>query len=60
VDGLEVSRISLADLDLIGRRSITVRIGVKDDARFVGGLNLFGRAFGNYPQDILLRLRRRG
>jgi hypothetical protein len=22
----------------------------------VGGLNLFGRSFGNYPQDLSLRL----
>ena len=36
---------------------ISVRIGVEAEARFVGGLNLFGRAFGNYPQDIALRLR---
>jgi predicted transcriptional regulator len=34
-----------------------VRIGVKADARYVGGLNIFGRHFGNYPQDIVLRLR---
>ena len=31
-------------------------IGVKDDARNKGGLNLFGRKFGNYPQDIVMRM----
>jgi predicted transcriptional regulator len=34
---------------------VEVRLGVKADARNVGGLNLFGRKFGNYGQDILMR-----
>ena len=33
-----------------------MRIGVRADAENVGGLNLFGRGFGNYPQDLGLRL----
>ena len=39
------------------RSSIAVRIGVEADATHVGGLKLFGRKFGNYAQDIRLRLR---
>jgi predicted transcriptional regulator len=33
-----------------------VRVGVKENAANVGGINIFGREFGNYPQDILLRI----
>ena len=33
-----------------------VRIGIKDDARHQGGINLFGRRFGNYPQDLVMRI----
>jgi predicted transcriptional regulator len=33
-----------------------VRIGVKDGARHPGGMNIFGRGFGNHDQDITLRL----
>jgi predicted transcriptional regulator len=29
---------------------------VKEDAEYQGGLNLFGRTFGNYEQDIILRI----
>jgi predicted transcriptional regulator len=29
---------------------------VKDDAKHRGGLNIFGRGFGNYDQDITMRL----
>ena len=31
-------------------------IEVKPDARHPGGVNIFGRGFGNYDQDIILRL----
>jgi predicted transcriptional regulator len=46
-------------VDMLGLRPgepITVRIGVRRDARNVGGINLFGREFGNYPEDLGLRL----
>ncbi|NLG72444.1 MAG: helix-turn-helix domain-containing protein [Chloroflexi bacterium] len=56
VDGVQISQVRLADLNLSPEKPITVRIGVKEDARNVGGINLFGSRFGNYPQDILLRL----
>jgi predicted transcriptional regulator len=57
VDGIRVSDVRVGDLRLPENEYISVRIGVKEDARHVGGLNLFGRAFGNYPQDLVLRLR---
>jgi len=57
VDGLRISSINLAALDLKTHHSIRVRIGVKDDAKHPGGINIFGRGFGNYDQDILLRIK---
>jgi len=56
VDSKRVSAVRLQDLHLTDSRFISVRIGVKPDARHVGGLNIFGRHFGNYPQDIVLRI----
>lgn len=56
IDGRKMSPLSLKDLDLGSHRSIRFRIGVKEDARHPGGLNIFGRGFGNYDQDILMRL----
>ncbi|TGQ58592.1 transcriptional regulator, partial [Mesorhizobium sp. M1C.F.Ca.ET.212.01.1.1] len=47
---------SLADLELERHRSIRIRIGVKEDARHPGGINIFGSGFGNYSNDIVLRL----
>jgi predicted transcriptional regulator len=57
VDGLKVSEVSIGQLQIAQRPYITMRIGVKADARRQGGLNIFGRGFGNYPQDIVMRLR---
>ncbi|MBA3470344.1 MAG: helix-turn-helix domain-containing protein [Herpetosiphonaceae bacterium] len=56
IDGRRLSNLSIADLALDQQRVITVRIGVQPDALHVGGMNLFGRTFGNYPQDLTLRL----
>jgi predicted transcriptional regulator len=55
IDGFRLSSVTVKDLGLDVRRVITVRLGVKGDALHVGGLNLFGRTFGNYPQDLTLR-----
>lgn len=56
VDGERVSNVTLKDLEVYKHSSIKVRIGVKEDAENVGGVNIFGRGFGNYDQDIVLRL----
>ena len=57
IDGVQMTDVSIKDLDITNYNSITVRIGIKNDAQNMGGINLFGSKFGNYPQDILLKLR---
>jgi predicted transcriptional regulator len=56
IDGVSLSGVTLDDLELRPGRLIRIRIGVERGGTNVGGLNLFGRAFGNYPQDLALRL----
>lgn len=56
VDGERVSETRIADCMVVGQQPVTVRIGVKPDATHPGGFNLFGRSFGNYGQDLVLRL----
>ncbi len=56
VDGVKISPFALKDLELDTHHSIRLRIAVKPDAKHPGGLNIFGRGFGNYDQDIVLRL----
>lgn len=59
VDGLQLSSTTLNNLQIPEHSYIAVRIGVKPDANHVGGINIFGSRFGNYPQDILLSFRYR-
>jgi predicted transcriptional regulator len=56
VDGMQISGVTVRDLKLAGSPFVLVRIGIKPNAEHVGGLNLFGSRFGNYPQDLILRI----
>lgn len=57
VDGVQAGDARLADIGIGYQSPIVVRIGNKRDAAHIGGVNLFGRQFGNYPQDLILRIR---
>lgn len=56
IDGMKISDVTLDDLNLEQHRSIRMRVGVRQDAEHPGGINIFGRGFGNYDQDITLRI----
>jgi predicted transcriptional regulator len=56
VNGEKVSPTRLEELQLRSHHSIKIRIMVKNSAEHVGGINIFGKGFGNYDQDIILRL----
>lgn len=57
VDGVKVSDVGLKDLHVQKNSFISIKVGVKPEARYVGGINIFGAKFGNHPQDIVLRIR---
>lgn len=57
IDGSLVnSDVTIKKLKLDRNDHIKVTIGIKDDAEHVGGVNLFGEGFGDYPQNIILTL----
>ncbi len=56
VDGVKVSEVKIADLGIRNHTSIKAKIGIKEDAENIGGVNIFGSSFGNYPQDVVMRL----
>jgi predicted transcriptional regulator len=56
VDGMPISDTTTDDLALDEQEFVSVRIAVPADGANVGGVNIFGRGFGNYPQDIALRV----
>ena len=57
IDGVKLSAVNVNNLNIGSGGFISVRIGIKEDAANIGGLNIFGRHFGNYPQDIVMRMR---
>ena len=56
IDGVALSDVTLGELALHPSQPVVIRIGIAPEAHNVGGVNLFGRGFGNYPQDIVLRI----
>jgi predicted transcriptional regulator len=56
IDGSYLSDVIVSDLGIDNEPSFAVRLGIKDDAKNQGGLNLFGQKFGNYDQDLIMRL----
>jgi len=56
IDGEKLSDVNLTDLQLKSSPFITIRIGIAKDAKNKGGLTIFGKDFGNHPQNILLSL----
>jgi predicted transcriptional regulator len=56
LDGERVSDVTLEQVKVLPWQATKVRIGVKPEAIHQGGFSLFGAGFGNYEQDILLRL----
>ncbi len=57
IDGFKISNVCLSDLGIDNNtNTMTLRLSVPDKARNQGGLTIFGRGFGNYPQDIKVRM----
>ena len=52
IDGLQISDITIENLELAQGAPLDFRIAVEDDAEHIGGVTLFGKTFGNYGQDI--------
>ncbi len=56
IDGGKVSDVTLMDLNITAGSNIKLKIAVSDTGIHRGGLTLYGRSFGNYPQDIKVRV----
>lgn len=56
IDGLKVSDVSIREFNLDFQSKIKFRMEVEDDAEYVGGLTIYGKGFGNYNQNIMVRI----
>lgn len=56
LDDVEISKVKLDELNLHMNKLISLRIGIKQNAKHIGGINIFGKQFGDYNQDIIMRI----
>ncbi|PPA69210.1 ArsR family transcriptional regulator [Jeotgalibacillus proteolyticus] len=56
IDAFYLSDVTIDDLHLKDHDFLSFKIGIKDDALHKGGINLFGKDFGDHPQDIKLKV----
>lgn len=56
INNIRAGNATIRDLNIMAHEGIRMRIGNKEDAKYVGGFNLFGKGFGDYDQDIEMSL----
>lgn len=56
IDNVFVSDLTIDKLNLAEGDCIRFRIGMKEDAVNKGGVNIFGEKFGDYDQNIIMKL----
>jgi len=56
LDDVKISDVTLDDINIKIKQSISLKIGIKPNAVNIGGLNLFGSGFGDHKQDIIMRI----
>lgn len=56
IDDIELSNVTIQDLGILERDFFSFRIGIKEDAIHKGGMNIFGKEFGDDPHDIKLKI----
>ena len=56
IDGLQISGVSIDRFNLTSKSSVKFKVAVPDSAEHVGGLTIYGKSFGNYNQDIDVRI----
>lgn len=57
IDDEKTSENGIDKYNLYDKEYISVRIGIKETAKNVGGINLFGKCFGDYEQNIKMRIK---
>lgn len=56
IDGLQISDVTIGDLNIGSMDHIKFRLAVTDDTKPAGGLTIFGESFGNYNQNMNVRV----
>jgi predicted transcriptional regulator len=56
IDGLQISDVTIDQFKITSKSPLKFKLEVPENAEHVGGLTIFGRGFGNYNQDINVKM----
>lgn len=56
LDEILVTNTTIDDLKIPNQNYLSLKIGIKDSSKYVGGINLFGKHFGDHNQDIIVQI----
>ena len=56
VDGLKISDVTINQVNLDYKSTVRFKFEIEEDAKNIGGITIFGSEFGNYNQDIKVRI----
>ncbi len=56
IDGRKICGLAIDELEINYKSDIIFRISIPNDAENIGGVTLFGKGFGNYNQNINVRV----
>ena len=56
VDGLKISDVTINQFNLDYKSTVRSKFEIEEDAKNIGGITIFGSEFGNYNQDIKVRI----
>ena len=56
MDGLKISNVTINEFNLDYKSTVRFKFEIEEDAKNVGGITIFGSEFGNYNQDIKVRI----
>ena len=56
VDGLEISNVTINEFNLDYKSTVRFKFEIEEEEKNVGGITIFGSEFGNYNQDIKVRI----
>lgn len=56
VDGLKISDVTINQFNPDYKSTVRFKFEIEEDAKNIGGITIFGSEFGNYNQDIKVRI----
>lgn len=54
INGTLASGMTISEVNLSSKKVNRLKIGFKEDSKYIGGVNLFGAKFGDVDEDIIV------